>query len=731
MQSTEASDVSELEFTRKILSAVARVNREFLNARPANDLFELLLRTLLDVSNSEYGFLGDVLRGDDGRPYLKTRAVTNIAWTDELRVWYRDNAPAGLEFRNLATLFGRVLLTGEPLVANDASKHAAAHGVPAGHPPLNRFLGLPLKLGDNLVGMLGIANRPQGYDEELIRRLEPLTTTIAQALNSFEQGKERERLERELRVKEERWGLALDSVGDGVWDWNMETNAVFFSPRWKSMLGYGDDEIRADVREWTDRVHPDDLPLAMAAVKDHMAGLTQVYQCEHRVRCKDGKYIWILDRGRVVSRDTNGNPRRMVGTHTDITEKKEAQAALEHARRAAEAAVKAKSEFLAVMSHEIRTPMNGVIGMTSLLLTTPLSEQQREYVDTIRSSGDALLDIINDILDFSKIESGKMELEASPFNVVEAAVEVERLLKPNALAKGLDVRIVVPPQPVYVCGDVGRIRQVLLNLFSNAVKFTSKGNITLSVAARRDETLDCWNLELAVADTGIGVSEDKRQRLFQLFSQVDASTTRKFGGTGLGLAICWRLMQLMGGSIEYSVREGGGSVFTCKLTLPAASPDALIIERNSLVPSLESALIGYRVLLAEDNIVNQKVARAMLERLGIQVDCVSNGAEAVAALMRHPYDLVLMDCQMPELDGYEASKRIRSLDGAIAQVPIVALTANALSEDRGRCLEAGMNDFLSKPVKREELRGVLSSWLRAVARTKHPTGAQSTPSRKG
>lgn len=712
----EVGALQELEFTRKLLAAVERVNREFLEARPMDDSFEVLLTTLLDVSSSEYGFIGRVLRDENGQPYLKTRAVTNIAWTDELRASYREHAPKGLEFRNLNTLFGQVLVTGEPLVANDAPSHPRAHGIPPGHPPLERFLGLPLKLGESLIGMAAVANRPQGYDDDLIRRLEPLTTTITHALHSFDQRQQRQRLEHELRVKEERWGLALDSVGDGVWDWNVPNGTVFFSPRWKTMLGYSEHEIGDNVNEWSERIHPEDLTDVMRAVREHLSGQTQMYHCEHRVRCKDGSYIWVLDRGRVVTRDEAGNPVRMVGTHTDVTEKRAAQAALEEARKAAEAATTAKSEFLAVMSHEIRTPMNGVIGMTSLLLTTPLSELQREYVDTIRSSGDALLDIINDILDFSKVESGKMELEDTPFDLIDAAREVARLLAPSARAKGLDLRVIAPDYPVIVCGDVGRLRQIMLNLGSNAVKFTPQGQVTISLETTKQENDEAWHIILSVEDTGIGVTPEQRQRLFQLFSQADASTTRRFGGTGLGLAICWRLIRLMGGSVRYSPREGGGSLFTCELTLPTAQLQATEEDRTSVVPSRSMGLGGYRVLLAEDNIVNQKVARAMLERLGIQVDCVSNGVEAVSALTRQPYDLVLMDCQMPELDGYEAAKQIRNLGTQAANVPIVALTANALSDDRERCLQSGMNDFMGKPVKREELRTVLSAWLRPSSR---------------
>jgi PAS domain S-box-containing protein len=710
MENCKSGMARELELTKQVLEAVTRVNRQVFDSEPPRETFEFLLRTLLDISESEYGFFGHVLIDDNGRPYLKNQAVSNIAWTDDLRVWYDENAPKGLEFRNLNTLFGHVLVTGEPLIANDAPNHPKAHGVPQGHPALRKFLGLPLKIGSRTVGMAGIANRPQGYDIDLIRWLEPLTNTIAQALGSVEQATKRAELEREIRTKEERWNLALLGVGDGVWDWDLTAKKVFFSSRWKAMLGYQDSEIGDDVREWAERVHPEDLDQAEKLVRDHLEGLSPVYECEHRVQKKDGGYIWVLDRGSVVARDSSGAPTRFVGTHVDITAKKAAERELVRAHQAAEEAAQAKSEFLAVMSHEIRTPMNGVIGMTSLLLGTELTAEQRDYVETIRTSGDALLDIINDILDFSKLESGKVEFEQCPVDLRDAAEDVRRLLEPSARTKGLQLKLNVPESPLVVQADAGRVRQVLLNLLSNAIKFTSAGEVALAVRAHDESESAARLVEIEVSDTGIGVPEDKRHRLFQFFSQVDASTTRKYGGTGLGLAICQRLMEHMGGRIEYQPRPGGGSIFRCQLRLPRADAP-LGPEPSRATPSKTGRLAGRRVLLAEDNAVNQKVARAMLERLDVQVDCVSNGLEAVQAVRQSPYDIVLMDCLMPELDGYEATRQIRESPDPSSRVPVIALTANVMPSDRERCLEAGMNDFLSKPVHRDALENALLRWL--------------------
>ena len=504
-----------------------------------------------------------------------------------------------------------------------------------------------------------------------------------------------------LEAKEEQLRLALLSSGTGIYDWQIPTDHLDLNGNWFSMRGYQPGELPSTMATCTGLMHPDDRPGIMAQLQTLMTGRPGGYRLEYRSQHKDGHWQWIQDRGELVERGPNGEPLRMIGTNIDITELKTTQATLDEARIAAEEAVRAKSDFLATMSHEIRTPMNGVIGLTSVLLGEDLPPAQRETIETIRRSGETLLAILNDILDLAKIESGQMEVHLEPVNASQVLRDALQLFAEQAKQKSLDLAVEMEAAPSeFWLADPLRIRQVVLNLLSNALKFTDHGSVHLRLERRKDRLI------LGIRDTGVGIPEDRLHRLFQRFSQVDTHSTRRQGGTGLGLAISRHLVELMGGKITVESQPGRGSTF--RIILPLVESSSRIRLHQQVIPL--PRIRPLRVLVAEDNKINQLVTRKMLDQQGHTVDLAEDGVQAVERWALGGHDLILMDWQMPEMDGLEATRRIRALEleKSCRRIPIIALTANALTEDRSICLAAGMDEMLAKPVTAEELAGTLA-----------------------
>jgi PAS domain S-box-containing protein len=473
-------------------------------------------------------------------------------------------------------------------------------------------------------------------------------------------------------------------------------------------LGYSREEfLRMNVSDVNLPEHAATVARRLAMVMERGKGLFE----DVNVR-KDGSHVPVEISTRRF--DYRGTPC-ILGVTRDISERKRAEAEaaersaeLQRAKTQAEAANQAKSDFLAHISHELRTPMNGIIGMTDLLLDTSLTSEQRDFSETICRSAQALLVVINDLLDLSKIEAGRLEIRTSPFDIVDCLTEVSDLMAPQARAKGLAYTFQAATAWRRVSGDAGRIRQVILNLLGNAIKFTAEGSVQLRVwlveTAERGAVFS-----IAVKDTGIGIPADKLPLLFSKFTQLDSSMSRKHQGTGLGLAISRELAELMGGTLTATSKPGCGSEFVFTLPLTRATdipPDEPAAEA---APAEELSPRPRHVLLAEDNLVNQKLGIRILEKLGCRVDVASDGREAVAMAERFPYEVIFMDCGMPEMDGYTAAREIRArLDGP--RIPIVALTAHASSGAREECLRAGMDDYVAKPIRQIDLARSLLRW---------------------
>ncbi len=515
--------------------------------------------------------------------------------------------------------------------------------------------------------------------------------------------------ETQITAERDRYRSLVQAAPDMIFSLAVEDGSITsLNPAFERLTGWSCDAWIN--KPFTSLSHPEDVPRAIANIHQVILG-ESIPPFELRILTRSGENRsaeFIV----TPHRDERRTVRFILGIARDITDRKRAEQDMRAAKEAAETASQAKSEFLANMSHEIRTPMNGFIGMTGLLLETELGEQQRDFVETIRSSGETLLTLINDILDFSKIESGKLDLENHPFalrSCIEGSLD---LVAAAAAEKGLELSATFDAQcPESIVGDVTRVRQILVNLLNNSVKFTAKGKVSVNVEAR-PRASGMLQLHISVRDTGVGIQANRIDHIFESFSQADASTTRKFGGTGLGLSITKHLVELMDGRIWVESEVNVGSTFhiTIQTRLPLGD-EAMVLDKRSqreaMVDRNLAQRLPLRILVADDNVINQKVAHLLLENMGYRADLAADGLEVLAAVRRQTYDVILMDVQMPELDGLETTGRIHQEIAPELRPKIIAVTAGAMRGDREKCIAAGMDDYVSKPVQADELQAAL------------------------
>jgi PAS domain S-box-containing protein len=819
-------NVADLDASQKLLKVLQEINEDFIQS-PENKriLFKKMLDYVLKVTNSEYGFIGEVFVQEE-KTALRTFAITDISWNDETRELYKKYEEKGMVFTNHNTLFGYTLKTGESVITNDPTNDTRRGGIPHGHPPLKCYLGLAIKDSKgNLIGMMGLANKKGGYSDADEEFLQPFLSTCGTMIIALKNLQERAAAEHEAQLIQRKLIKAQSIAKLGTWDYDMKTNEVHWSDElyhiyelpiegkvldykkyhellnpedvqrndaiaaiaiearkefsfeerillpdgrtkflvvtgspivnennevvalqgttqditdrkrqeeevqrffslavdifcicskegyilrhsrsFNTALGYSDIELKS--RPFLDFVHPDDRERTVDEMEFMFRGGTS-RNFENLYIKKSGEYITLS-----WTATFDEESQLIYAAASDVTQKKEMERNLIESQIEAEKS-KAKDIFLANMSHEIRTPLNAIIGFNDILSQTTLTEEQRKNVDFIGNASKKLSVLINDILDISKLESGKLDLENSPFRIEEVARQVVQMHTIKAKAKGVKLLFSYDQEiPDVVVGDETRLSQILQNLISNAVKFTDKGSVDLRVleTARANGKVAIY---FEVKDSGIGIAKDKLDLIFERFTQAESYTTRVYGGTGLGLNIVRSLVELQNGHLEVESEPGFGSTFRFTLEFPMATEQEIKSLNGPAVVAEMNRLDDMKILLVEDNEHNQILAETYLQKHRASVDIAANGRIALDMLKKHVYDVILMDIQMPIMDGITTTVALRQ--EYKIDTPIIACSAHAMASERLKCREAGMNDYISKPYTEEGLISVLSKYKKTPA----------------
>ncbi len=706
------ADLQERDWSERMLAQVSRIHRQTIADGLPSKPFYAVLNALLELTGSEFGFVSEVLRDELSNPYLKTFAATDIGWDDASRAYYAERIETGLEFRNLNTLFGHALLTGELFITNAPSSHRASGGTPAGHPPLMSFAAIPIKAGGELIGMCGLANRPGGFPAEFDQRLKPLLDATALMVGSARVGRDLAKVRSEVSQQALLREMLIANASEGVIAVDGSGRIVEFNPAATKLFGWP--------RESAIGVRASDL---LSPPEDHEA-YASIFSGTELLDAPVELQSQRLDGTRCdieisVMRCPPGESAAHIAFIRDVSERREARRELERAHALVEESSRAKMSFLAIASHEIRTPLTTIMSAIELIDLSQLSEVDREYLSAARTASASLLDLVNNVLDVTRFETGGRGLANANFQPRAMLEEVERQFRFDAWSENLTLRMVIDSDlPAAINGDRDRLRRVLVNLVSNALKFTECGGITIYCRSR-PAGVDCVRLEFEVHDTGIGVPADFKEKLFQSFAQADTSLTRANGGAGLGLSICRQLVNTMGGEIELKSSSREGSVLAFYVVMNRMLPVATAGDSpRSIVTTDASRTLPQRskvVLIAEDNLLNQKLLCRQLERAGYETVTAPNGKAALNVLLTGGIAAAVIDLQMPQLNGSEVVRlwREHEITLRLARIPIVMLTGHAPEEFRMLSLASGADAFLTKPYRSEDLLSALRGTVSA------------------
>ena len=667
-----------LRHQHELLSAISTAQSRFIRDTDVMSLFDKLLLDILSVTDSEYGFIGEILYRDN-QPYLKTLAISNIAWDEESRKFYEEKAPSGLEFTNLDTLFGAAIKGKNTVIANEPASDSRSGGMPQGHPPLNAFLGVPFFRGDKVIGMYGIANRTQGYDQELVEFLAPITATCTQIVEALKTDRQRELTEEQLRERETRMRTIFENVVDGIITTNQRGIIESFNQAAEEMFGYTASEIVGkNVSILTPESH---RARHDHYIEDYIEGR------ESRIMATGREVEGIRKDGTAFPIDIAitemwiGEERYFCSIMRDITERKKVD--------------RMKNEFVSTVSHELRTPLTsirGALGLVGSGSAGELPEKARPLVDIATKNCDRLIRLINDILDIEKIEANKMEFSIRPAKLTPLMIQAVDSNQAYAAEHGAEILLTNDLSDAVVLIDEDRLMQVLTNLLSNAAKYSPQ-NGTIGISVQGSDT----GVRISVSDQGPGIPEEFHNRLFDKFSQADGSDTRQKGGTGLGLSITRAIVEQMGGQISFTTLQGKGTTFHVDLPLHTASVTAVRSAARS------SADTSNRILVCEDEIDIANLLRLLLEGEGYEIDIAHTAAEAKELLANHKYTAMTLDLMLPDQHGIELFRDIRASDKT-RELPVIIVSAVADRQARKLSGDAvQVVDWIAKPVDEHRL----------------------------